>query len=202
MPEQPLRADARRNFDKIIKAACAVVAERGIGAPMELIARRAGVGVGTLYRRFPDRGALITAIGDHYIHELVDAARRATETGPDAWTALRSLVIWCADPGRGALATALADLDTETFLSTPEFARSREEWIELLDGLVRGAQAAGAMRTDAGTGDIVMLLNVFTCHPAELPAHVAAQPARFLHLMLDGLRAGGTTELPGEPAPL
>ncbi|WP_406317709.1 hypothetical protein OHA77_10430 [Streptosporangium sp. NBC_01639] len=86
------------------------------------------------------------------------------------------------------------------FLATPEFARARKQWIGLLDGLVRDAQSEGSMRADVGTGDIVLLLNVFTCHLAELPVHVAAQPARFLHLMLDGLRAGGATELPGEPA--
>lgn len=202
MPTPPLRADARRNLKRIVQAACAVVAEHGIDAPMELIARRAGVGVGTLYRRFPDRTALLAAVADRYIGELVDATRRAAETEPDAWTALRTLLAWCAEPGRGALATALADLPAETFLAMPEFAAAREQWLGLLDGLVRRAQADGAMRTDVGTGDIVLLLNTFTCHPGDLPPHVAARPARFLLLMLDGLRAAGATDLPGGPLDL
>ncbi|MEV0595204.1 TetR/AcrR family transcriptional regulator [Nonomuraea cavernae] len=188
-----MRADARRNLDKILDAAADVIAERGVNAPMELIARRAGVGVGTLYRRFPDRGALVAAIGDHYVHSLADALNGAIERAPDAWTGLYDFVVWAGDPGRGALATALADVPEETFTGRAEFARARREWLERLDELVRQAQAEGTLRLDVGTDDIVALLGLFACHPAGLPAHIAARPERFLRLMLDGMRASAAT---------
>ncbi|WP_336208909.1 TetR/AcrR family transcriptional regulator [Nonomuraea sp. LPB2021202275-12-8] len=184
-----MRADARRNLDKIVEAAAAVMAERGAGAPMELIARRAGVGVGTLYRRFPDRNALIAAMGQHYVHSLAEALDRAAERAPDAWSGLREFVLWAGDPGRGALAAALAELPDETFLNMAEFARTRRRWLERLDGLVRRAQADGRMRPDVGTEDVVSLMNLFACHPDSLPPHVAERPARFLGLMLDGMKA-------------
>ncbi|WP_248964751.1 TetR/AcrR family transcriptional regulator [Sphaerisporangium perillae] len=195
-----MRADARRNLDKIVTAAAAVVAERGIEAPMEVIARRAGVGVGTLYRRFPDRNALIAALGDHYVHSLADALRRSEENVPDAWTALREHLTWTVDPGRGALASAMAELPDEVFLDRPDFARARGHWLEMLDALVHRAQAEGAMRPDVTTEEVLALLNLFACHPADLPAAVAARPARFLRLILDGLQATAATEPPTAPA--
>ncbi|MER6949003.1 helix-turn-helix domain-containing protein [Nonomuraea sp. NPDC000554] len=194
-----MRADARRNLDKIVEAAAAVMAERGVGAPMEAIARRAGVGVGTLYRRFPDRNALIAAIGEHYVHSLAEALLEAAANAPDAWSGLRGFVLWAANPGRAALAASLAELPDETFLDMAEFAVARTRWLEGLDELVRRAQAEGGMRADVDTEDVVSLMSLFACHPADLPAHVAAQPVRFLHLILDGMQASAATRLPGDP---
>jgi AcrR family transcriptional regulator len=190
---EPVRADARRNLDKIVEAAASVMAERGAGAPMELIARRAGVGVGTLYRRFPDRAALLAAMGEHYVHTLAEALERAVTQESDAWRGLRAFVLWAGDPGRGALAATLAELPEVTFEGLPEFAAARARWLERLAELVRLAQADGRMRADVATEDVVALMNLFACHPASLPAHVAARPVRFLELMLDGM----TTEAAG-----
>jgi AcrR family transcriptional regulator len=184
-----VRADARRNLDKIVEAAAEVVAERGVNAPMEAIAKRAGVGVGTLYRRFPDRHALIAALGHHYIHTMADAVEEAAVAGPDAWSAIRGFVSWAAEPGRAALATALTDLPEEAVVSRAESAQARGRWVERLDALVRQAQADGSMRADVTVEDLINLLNVFTCHPGNLPAPVAADPAKYLHLMLDGVRS-------------
>ncbi|MFB4280141.1 MULTISPECIES: TetR/AcrR family transcriptional regulator [unclassified Nonomuraea] len=195
-----MRADARRNLDKIVEAAAAVVAERGVNAPMEAVAKRAGVGVGTLYRRFPDRGALIAAVGDHYIHTMADALDTAAGATADAWSAIWDFVCWAAEPGRTALATALAVLPEEAIVDRAEFARVRGEWVERFDGLVRRAQAEGSMRPDVGVEDLIHLLNVFTCHPDDLPAPVAADPGRYLRLMLDGMKAGAATPPPGAGA--
>ncbi|NUP68128.1 MAG: TetR/AcrR family transcriptional regulator [Nonomuraea sp.] len=191
-----MRADARRNLDKILEAAAQVMAERGAGVPMELIARRAGVGVGTLYRRFPDRDALVAALGEHYVQSLATALEGAA-AGRDGWEALREFVLWAAAPGRVALAAALADLPQEALAGTEEFTRARVRWLGLLDALVRRAQAEGGMRADVTCDDVVSLLTVFTCHPGDLPAPVAACPARYLHLVLDGMAAGSATPLPG-----
>ncbi|TDD14165.1 TetR/AcrR family transcriptional regulator [Nonomuraea diastatica] len=191
-----MRADARRNLDKIVAAAAEVMAERGVGAPMEAVARRAGVGVGTLYRRFPDRNALIVAVGDHYVHTMAQALDEATRRTRDAWSAVRDFVSWAAEPGRAALATALAELPQETIVDRAEFARAREQWVRQLGGLVSRAQAEGSMRTDVGVDDLIHLLNVFTCHPGTLPEPVAADPGRYLRLMLDGMKATAATHAP------
>ncbi|MEU4516479.1 helix-turn-helix domain-containing protein [Nonomuraea wenchangensis] len=188
-----MRADARRNLGRIVEAAAEVLAERGVNAPMEAIARRAGVGVGTLYRRFPDRQALLAAVGDHYVHGMAEALDRAAAEAADAWSAIRAFVSWAADPGRAALATALAALPDEAYTGRDGFARTRDGWLERFGELVGRAQEDGAMRRDVGVEDLVHLLNVFTCHPDRLPAPVAADPGRYLRLMLDGMRAEGTT---------
>lgn len=190
-----MRADARRNLDKIVAAAAEVVAEYGVDAPMKAIADRAGVGVGTLYRRFPDRDALISAIGLHYLNSIAEALARIDAGNPDAWSAIRLFVGWVADSGRGALAAALAELPDSVFTDSAEFAEERFRWVRRLDELVRRARADGAIRPDVRADDIVYLLNVFTCHPNALPGQVAAHPTRYLHYMLDGMQAAAATPL-------
>jgi len=81
---------------------------------------------------------------------------------------------------------------TTTFVDMEEFEEDRRRWVHQLDELVRRAQADGNMRADVSAEDLVHLLNVFTCHPDTLPAPVAAQPMKYLHLMLDGMRAVGS----------
>ncbi|MGI5201281.1 TetR/AcrR family transcriptional regulator [Spirillospora sp. CA-108201] len=166
-----MRADARRNRDRILEAARDAVAERGADVPMELIARRAGVGVGTLYRRFSDRGVLLAALAEQYVHELMDGLDRAVAAEADAWAAVRAFVVYSVEKGRGAIAASLAGT------TAPQ---ARQALVRRLDELVRQAQAEGAMRSDVGTGDILELLNVFACHPGVIPE-------RFLPIMLDGL---------------
>src|SRR5262249_25987211 len=94
-----VRADAKRNLDKIVSAAAEVVAARGVSAPREATAKRAGVGVGPLYRRFPDRDSLIAAVGDHYVHTMAAALDEAASSGADAWNAIWDFVTWAAAPG-------------------------------------------------------------------------------------------------------
>ena len=194
-----MRADARRNLDKIVEAAAEVVAERGINAPMEAIAKRAGVGVGTLYRRFPDRAALIAALSRHYVTSVNKAVEAAVTSASDAWSAIRDFVDWVAEPGRGALAAALAELPKETLADMEEFEEDQRRWVQQLDELVRRAQADGMMRPDVSAEDLVHLLDVFTCHPDALPTPVAAQPTKYLHLVLDGMQAAVATPLPAPP---
>lgn len=174
-----MRADARRNRDRILEAARDAMAERGADAPMELIARMAGVGVGTLYRRFPDREVLLAALAEQYVHELMAALDSAVAAERDAWAAVRAFVTYSVEKGRGAVAAALAGT------SAPQ---RRQALVERVDELVRQAQADGRMRVDAGTDDIMELLSVFACHPGVLPE-------RFLPLMLDGLTVVGLSDL-------
>ncbi|MEU4317045.1 TetR/AcrR family transcriptional regulator [Nocardia sp. NPDC024068] len=193
-----MRADARRNLDKIVAAAAEVVAEYGVNAPMKAVADRAGVGVGTLYRRFPDRNALIAAIGLHYLDSIAQALAHAAGESTDAWSAIRQFVMWVAESGRGALAAALAELPDEAFTENAEFAAERFRWVQQLEDLVRRARADGTIRPDVRGDDIVYLLNVFTCHPDALPGPVADRPMKYLHYMLDGMQAAAATPLAGQ----
>src|SRR3954466_7217768 len=87
----PLRRDAQRNRDRIIAATRAAFQERGLDVGVDEIARCAGVGMGTLYRHFPTKAALIDAVVDERFHELTAAAERAIET-PDAWAGFASFL--------------------------------------------------------------------------------------------------------------
>jgi AcrR family transcriptional regulator len=184
-----VRADAKRNLSKIVEAAAEVIAEHGAAVPMSVVAARAGVGVGTLYRRFPDRPALLAAIGEYYIHHLRDALTVSSRE-PDAWQALRWYVAWVAAPGRSALAGALVDVPVDVVTSHPEFARHRTAWEEDLSTLVRRAQAEGDLRADVTVDDLIALLKLFTCSGA------ADDPVRHLHVLLDGMQAGAATPMP------
>jgi AcrR family transcriptional regulator len=188
-----MRADARRNLDKIVEAAADVVADLGVDAPMVAIAKRAGVGVGTLYRRFPDRNALISAVGRHYMDSISQALARAAAGHTDAWSAIREFVSWVAESGRGALAAALAQLPDDALAESEEFVAEAHRWVHQLEDLVRRAQSDGVMRPDVRADDIMDLINVFTCHPEALPAPVAAKPLRYLNLMLDGMQTTAAT---------
>src|SRR6187399_897515 len=89
---ETLRADARRNREQIIAAAGKMFLESGPDVPMEEIARSAAVGVGTLYRRFPDREALIRAVAQHNFKVVLDDARNAAAEEPTAWEAIVRLL--------------------------------------------------------------------------------------------------------------
>jgi AcrR family transcriptional regulator len=197
-----LRADARRNRAQLVDAAAALFAERGPHVPMEEIARRAGVGVGTLYRRFPDREALVSAVALDSFRRVVENARAAAGE-PDGWSGVTCFVH-----------RSVADLRLATWLSM-WFARTwadlrldaqqqelRAELLALLDELVRRAQQEGAMRPEVGAGDLAVLLALVL---RPLPGALAATDAlaeRHVAVVLDGLRAGPGERLPGRPLDL
>jgi AcrR family transcriptional regulator len=195
-----LRADARRNRDQLVDAAGALFAERGPDVPMEEIARRAGVGVGTLYRRFPDRDTLVRAVAFGSFHRVVTNARAAV-TEPDGWSGLTRFV-----------RRSVADLRLATWLSM-WFARTwaevqlereheelRDELLGLLDELVERAQREGAMRPDVGVGDLAMLLAlVLRPLPGGLAGASEHAVERHVAVVLDGLRARPGDPLPGRP---
>ncbi|NBE80276.1 TetR/AcrR family transcriptional regulator [Micromonospora rubida] len=196
----PLRADARRNRERIVAAARELFAEAGAGVPMEEIARRAQVGVGTLYRRFPERDELVRAVATDYIERLATLTRAAADEEPDAWRALRRLVRRFAEPQLGALSAALKVALPDAFIADPDLSQARLHWIAQVDELVHAAQADGALRPDVGTGDLILLISLLTCHLPELPVHLGRSlPARYLELTLDGLAAPSAAPLPGVP---
>jgi AcrR family transcriptional regulator len=199
-PQARLRSDARRNRDQIVAAAKVLFVEAGTDLPMEEIARRADVGVGTLYRRFPDRDTLIRAVAEDGLRGVLDDARTAQAEEPTAWAALvrllrhspnLRLMIRLALQSKRAWTAARED---------PQTGRFRREIMGVLDELVTGAQAEGALRTDVGSGDVAALISLLVRPvPASSGAFTEVVLERALVVMLDGLRASPGTPLPGRP---
>ncbi|GGS57101.1 TetR family transcriptional regulator [Planobispora rosea] len=189
-----LRADARRNRDLIVAAARRLLLEQGADVPMEEVARRAGVGIGTLYRRFPDRDALLHAVGEESLRRLLDLAETAWREEPDAWHALRRFLRTSGELRLGALPAKLEPHLFQRLRTGRDLHELRQRVIALVLRMTERAQADGALRADIGPGDIALLmtLNVYT--PPGAPDEQAM--ARVMEIMLDGLRAG-----PAAPAP-
>lgn len=198
MVTKALRADARRNRDQILAAAREIFAERGADVPMEEIARRASVGVGTLYRRFVDRETLIRAVFRDTFQAVVDETRAAMAEEPTAWAALTRIMrqsawLHVSVQAKSPRVTAVVRADSET-------SRIRDELLGMLDEVVRRAQEEGSLRRDVGVGDLAMLF-VSVVHQMQsvTPDVAGLVPVRVLAIMMDGLRASAPGELPGRP---
>jgi AcrR family transcriptional regulator len=180
-PRRPLRADARENYDKLIAAAREVFAEEGTSASLEEIARRAGVGIATLYRRFPTRQDLLEAV---YLEEVEAISSSVVDfEGLEPWDALsgwlRRYVGFAAK--KRALAEELLayiDRDSEVFRGCGAVITAAGEPL-----LVR-AQEAGVVRADTNFGDVVRMVSGI----AALRATEQDQIERILDVALDGLR--------------
>jgi AcrR family transcriptional regulator len=195
-----LRADARRNRDQILAAAKVMFARQGPDAPMEEIAREAGVGIGTLYRRFPDRQALIRAVAQDNFATVLAETRTAVAAEATAWDALVRIVRQSREVQLSVQLAILSPLARSIIRDDPITGKFRHELLETLDRVVRAAQAEGALRPDVGPGDIAALLSLLLARIPMLPAGPSwLATERALALMLDGLRAQPGTELPGHP---
>lgn len=185
--DRPVRADARRNLDALLRAALAVFATSGVDAPVREIAEKAGVGVGTLYRHFPQRSDLIKAIVRHEVDACAEAASAlAAEHTPSEALALwmpRFVDLIMAKRG---LAAALHSGDP-AYLSLPDYFLGR--LAPALQCLLDAAAAAGAVRTDIEAGDL-LLAAARLANDGD-----AAQARRMIALLVDGLRYGA-----GSPA--
>ena len=182
---RPLRADARRNREKVLAAARAVFSEHGREAQIDDVARCADVGVGTVYRHFPTKEALIDALAVHSFELIAAAAVEALEV-EDPWTAFEQ-VLW-----RGGEIMASDRAFSEVLASQPgamEAAMPAAAGLqETMAELMRRAQAAGQLRPDALVDDIPMLM--CGIGSATRKEHCcAASWRRHLAIVLDGLRA-------------
>jgi AcrR family transcriptional regulator len=191
----PRRADARRNRERVLAAAEAVFAESGLKAPVEEVARRAGVGVGTVCRNFPTKQALVEAV----VGAMYETLRREAEAAladPDPARAFEQFVVGL--PDFQARHRALADqMANESSLESA--AEPRDKLLRAVSELVARAQAVGAIRGDIGPGDVSMLFSG-VAHATAVAGDL--QPVlreRFVRIILDGLRAEDATALPGRP---
>ncbi|MGW4353127.1 TetR/AcrR family transcriptional regulator [Nocardia sp. NPDC004582] len=181
-----LRSDARNNRDQILAAAQLVFREQGANVSMKDIADAAGVGVGTLYRRFPDRGALITAAAHSYLSALSDLAATAEREAPTAFEALTRLLRECAELRLGALAAAIEPTLHADIKADPALTEVRATITDRIDRLTTRAHAEGALRPDVTPADIgrLMTLQIYATPDEPYPTAVH----RVLDLLLDGLR--------------
>ena len=178
---RPKRADARRNYEKVLAAAREAFAEGGESTALEEIARRAGVGIGTLYRHFPSRQALLEAL---YVDEVEEVCRSAAALdGEDPWEALNSwferFIGYLAT--KRALAHELLNyLDHDASL----FRVCRASLFDAAEPLLQRAQEAGVVRPDVSIGDVMqMVIGI-----GKIPTAEPGQVEHILRVALDGLR--------------
>jgi len=196
MPEQILRADAARNRSQLIDEARLLFAERGLDVPLDEIARRAGVGNATLYRRFPTRCHLIAAAFADTLREIVAAAEKALAEPGDAWDAFASYLTFLCDTQ--AANRGIADLLTSAVSGSPELERLREQALDGLGRLIDRAKASGGLRRDFRHEDVVLIL-MANAGLIERTTAAPQAPRRHLGYVLDGLRAPARS--PAAPAP-
>ncbi|MFF7184504.1 TetR/AcrR family transcriptional regulator [Streptomyces sp. NPDC008222] len=189
----PLRRDARRNRETLIAAARDIYAEHGVDAPLDVIARRAGVGNATLYRHFADRAALVEAVFHDSLKPVLDAAREARDREGDAWSILIAYLeqvfeLLAADRGAGDLMTAAVQ-------GVPTLDVLHAENRETLQALVRRGQDQGTIRADITVEDLLFLLAVLGRAAPAVPDAWR----RCLALVLDSLRPAAARPLPAPP---
>jgi AcrR family transcriptional regulator len=197
-PERRLRADARRNHEQLLAAARDVVVERGAGAPLEEVARRAGVGIGTLYRRFPDRTALLRAVVVDALQQSSRAAEEALAEETDGFSALSRYMHAALEFRVSAVIPVVLDsLD----LQDEEVGAAREASAALVQRIVDAANADGSLPEDITFGDVgTVLVRLSRPLPGPVPPEVDARLAhRHLDLFLAGMRAGRDARMPGGP---
>ncbi|MEU8435282.1 TetR/AcrR family transcriptional regulator [Streptomyces sp. NPDC029216] len=189
------RADAVRNRERILGAAREIFVEFGADAPLDEIARRAGIGNATLYRHFPDRADLVHHVVLYVMDRVTAQAEDALTEEPDAFAALCRFTHAAADERIGALCPMLTDgFDHDH----PELLAAREALGAAVDALVAAGRSAGLLRADIGTGDLMLALSQLA---RPLPGTDCTAVQGFVHrhlqLFLDGLRAPARSQLPG-----
>jgi AcrR family transcriptional regulator len=181
-----MRADARRNYERLLATARTAFAEHGADASLDDIARRAGVGPGTLYRHFPTRDALLEAV----IHDWIEALRAegqellASPSPAEALVAWFRTVIGTVGTYRGLAAALMSSMRNQE----SELHASCEAMQSGMVALLVRAQQAGTIRADARAPDVLLLINAITLASEQTPTD-PDQTDRLLSLVMDGLRA-------------
>jgi AcrR family transcriptional regulator len=176
----PKRADARRNHEKLLAAARAVFAEAGASAPLEEVAARAGVGVGTLYRNFATRQALLEAVYVDEVEAIAHAAEELAELPP--WEALAE---WLRRyVGFAATKRLLMEAILASGPASEVLGASKKALVDAGTSLLSRAQEAGIVRTDIQILDVTRVISGIAVMASDDPE----QTERMLRLALDGLR--------------
>jgi AcrR family transcriptional regulator len=195
------QAEARRNDLVVLEAARDVFAAQGADAPISAVAARAGVGVGTLYRRYGSKTELLQRLCVLAMEQALAAADDALAAA-DPWDGLCGYIAACVELRSGALASLAGQIET-----TAGMRGTARRGMARLDELVARAQAAGRLRADVTALDVSWLIEQFSRRP---PGRLAAAEernvrSRLVAIALDGLRSrpglvpGATEALPGRP---
>lgn len=190
------RRDARRNRDLLIAAAHEVYSEQGVDAPLDVIARRAGVGNATLYRHFPNRAALAEEVFRDTLGAITDAGERA-RLAADPWTGFTGYLdqvfaLLAGDRGAG-------DLMTTGLAGVPSLDALHRHNLETVTALIGRAQQNGTVRDDVTPEDLLLTLAALGRVAPALDAAAPGSWRRYLALFLDGLRAKAAHPLPAPP---
>jgi AcrR family transcriptional regulator len=182
-PDAPRRADARRNRERLLAAATSAFAEQGADAPLEDIARRAGVGIGTLYRHFPTRLALQEGVFRNQVETVCARGRELAETPSpgEAFAAWLQVLAGFLATKRGLSHALISTLgkDSEVISSCGQAMRTTVEQ------LLARAQQAGAVREDLTAMDVMHMMHGI----AVAVEHTPGEADRMISLVLDGMRA-------------
>jgi AcrR family transcriptional regulator len=186
LAEKPLRADARRNREKVLAAARAVFSEQGVDAQMDDVARRADVGVGTVYRHFPTKEALVYALTDE-LFDVIAAHARELLSREDPWEAFQEALWFGAEKTAGDRAFSEI-LAAERKTMAPHSCPGKDDLTVTVGELMRRSIEAGKMRPDAVIDDVPLVM--CGIGSASAMAHPVPEAwRRHLGIVLDGLRA-------------
>jgi AcrR family transcriptional regulator len=190
---KPLRADAERNRRRILDAAAELFAAKGLSVGLDEIAHHAGVGVGTAYRRFPDKRKLIEELFEDHIARMVLLAEDAL-AADDPWEGLTDFIERATElqiANRG-----LKELVFGSDQGTALAAHARTRIAPLTEELLRRAQASGSVRADIVASDVAVLQFILSSVAELTPADAPGLWRRYLGLVLDGLRTPDPHPLP------
>ncbi|OIJ88979.1 hypothetical protein BIV25_35445 [Streptomyces sp. MUSC 14] len=193
-----LRADAARNRAQVLAAARDAFRELGTSAPLDEIARRAGVNIATLYRRFPDRDALIRQVVVDGFDLVLQAARTALEAAPqDPLSAIEGFLLHLVHERDMLVLPLIGGPVTDA----PEAFALQRQIAPLLEDLLTVARNQGLIRADVTAVDLITTA-ALACRPLPyLPTEEAiALATRHVRVFLDGMHPNGTSQLPPAPA--
>jgi AcrR family transcriptional regulator len=191
-----MRKDALRNRERVLQAAAETFAKAGNEAQMDDIAKRCGLGVGTLYRHFRTKDKLLEALLLDGLDQFLAAAQASREQAATPWDALASFIR--ATAHMLVANRALKEMADGLAATSPEIEEKKRQVYELVATLVRDAQRSGELRADFSTDDLPVLFSGLGTTQSRDPAIAAAQTDRFVDIVLDGLRAPGHTPLRGD----
>jgi AcrR family transcriptional regulator len=192
-PGEPKRSDARRNRRQILTAAFKVFGELGVDAQMTDVAEAAGLGVGTVYRNFASKEALVNALLLDRLEGATVVALRAAQ-GEDAFQALVDLIVLITE--RQLENKVLSQFLGGRVAGSPELQEQRDIVYGVLDKIVARAKKAGDLRSDVNISDIRMITTSvasLSAADSELARHLVL---RYINIVLDGLRAPARSKLP------